>query len=113
MASSELHILVHAGGESTRVRTGTPKALLDLCGKPLLGHILDVAGDLAGQSHALVVGSTHQEPIESWMQKAGYQDWKIVVQPEARGTGDAVKCALAEMPSLGKLLINNQLLIKY
>ena len=105
MASPELHILVLAGGESTRVKTGTPKALLDLCGRPLLGHILDLAGDLGGQSHTLVVGSTHQALIKSWMQKDGMQGWSSVVQPEAKGTGDAVRCALAELPATGKVLI--------
>jgi bifunctional UDP-N-acetylglucosamine pyrophosphorylase/glucosamine-1-phosphate N-acetyltransferase len=105
MASPELHILVLAGGESTRVKTGTPKALLDLCGQPLLGHILDVAGNLTAQSHTLVLGPTHQAPIEAWMQKAGYEAWKVVIQPEAKGTGDAVRCALASLPATGKLLI--------
>lgn len=105
MASPKLHILVLAGGESTRVRTGAPKALLDLCGRPLLDYILGAADSLGPESTTLVLGPTHQAPIESWLKSSSRNGWKVVIQPEARGTGDAVRCALAELPAEGRVLI--------
>lgn len=107
---SALHVLVLAGGNSTRIRTGGPKALLDLCGLPLLEHVFRAVDPLQAVEKAIVLGPTHREPIESWMQKAGRLDsagggWKIALQPEARGTGDAVACGLSQLPAQGRLLI--------
>ena len=103
--------MVLAGGESTRVRTGSPKALLDLCGRPLLDHVLrSLDGLSAGASRTvgrrvLILGSTHREPIEDWLASAGHGAWQAVLQPVARGTGDAVRCALEALPEQGRVLI--------
>jgi bifunctional UDP-N-acetylglucosamine pyrophosphorylase / glucosamine-1-phosphate N-acetyltransferase len=108
--STALHVLVLAGGNSTRTRTGGPKALLDLCGLPLLEHVFRAVDPLQAGEHAIVLGPTHREPIEAWMRKAGRHveaggAWKIALQPEARGTGDAVACGLSQLPKQGRLLI--------
>lgn len=108
--STALHVLVLAGGNSTRTRTGGPKALLDLCGLPLLEHVFRAVDPLQAGEHAIVLGPTHREPIEAWMRKAGRHaeaggHWKIALQPEALGTGDAVACGLSQLPNQGRLLI--------
>jgi bifunctional UDP-N-acetylglucosamine pyrophosphorylase/glucosamine-1-phosphate N-acetyltransferase len=108
--STALHVLVLAGGNSTRTRTGGPKALLDLCGLPLLEHVFRAVDPLQAGAHAIVLGPTHREPIEAWMRKSGRHaeaggGWKIAIQPEARGTGDAVACGLSQLPEEGRLLI--------
>jgi bifunctional UDP-N-acetylglucosamine pyrophosphorylase / glucosamine-1-phosphate N-acetyltransferase len=103
-----LHILILAGGESTRIGTGGPKALLDLCGRPLLEHIFAATEGLPDGQRAIVLGPKHRQPIENWMEKAGYlgdQAWKVALQPVARGTGDAVACGLSQLPDEGRLLI--------
>lgn len=111
MASSDLHVVVLAGGESTRIRTGGPKALLDLCGMPLLEHVLQAAsgepdGLLArAASRTLVIGPRHRAPIETWLAKSPHADWRLALQPQARGTGDAVRCALDGLPAAGRALI--------
>ncbi len=105
MADSSLHVLILAGGESTRIRTGGPKALLPLCGRPLLEHIFAATEDLATSAKTLVLGPRHREPIEAWLEKAGHRDWQVVIQEVARGTGDAVRCALEVLPEDGRLLI--------
>lgn len=56
MSAVDLHLLVLAAGNSTRIRTGTPKALLDLCGRPLISHILQHAEPLGVASSTLVLG---------------------------------------------------------
>lgn len=108
--SAALHVLVLAGGNSTRTRTGGPKALLDLCGLPLLEHVFRAVDPLGAGQHVIVLGPKHREPIEGWMQKAGRHvdadgDWRVALQPEARGTGDAVLCGLPQLPEEGRLLI--------
>ncbi len=119
-ASQPLHILILAGGESTRIRTGGPKALLDLCGAPLLEHIFRSADSLTAGQRAIVLGPKHQPQIEAWMEKGGRlatnnaeaaaepgkkSRWQIAVQPIAKGTGDAVLCGLSALPQEGRLLI--------
>lgn len=107
MAATPLHVLILAGGESTRIRTGGPKALLDLCGRPLLEHIFAAVEDMgaAVASRTLILGPKHREPIEAWLGKTGHEDWKVVIQEVARGTGDAVRCGLEVLPEDGRLLI--------
>jgi len=105
MVDSPLHVLILAGGESTRLRTGGPKALLDLCGRPLLEHIFRATDELSPASQVLVLGPTHREPIEKWLHKAGHDAWQVVIQEVARGTGDAVGCALEVLPEEGRLLV--------
>ncbi len=105
MSASELHLLVLAGGESTRIRTGGPKALLDLLGRPLLHHVLRAAESVEAASRLLVLGTTHREPIEAWLRVSEHRDWRVVIQEQARGTGDAVRCALEALPARGRVLI--------
>ena len=54
MADLPLHVLVLAGGNSTRIRTGGPKALLDLCGMPMIEHIFRTCEDLPAKSRATI-----------------------------------------------------------
>jgi len=103
--ASPLHVLILAGGESSRLRTGGPKALLELSGRPLLEHIFAATEELEVASRVLVLGPKHRDPIEKWLQKAGHDAWQVVIQEVARGTGDAVSCALKVLPEEGRLLV--------
>ncbi len=111
MADRELHVVVLAGGDSTRIRTGGPKALLDLCGIPLLDHVLRAATGEAGTvlgsaaSRTLVLGPRHREPIERWLAGSSHSAWRTVLQEKARGTGDAVACAMNTLPESGRVLV--------
>lgn len=105
MAAAPLHALILAGGESSRLRTGGPKALLDLCGYPLLEHIFRATDGLELASRALVLGPTHRQPIEDWLGKAGRDAWQVVLQDRPLGTGHAVRCALEVLPQEGRLLV--------
>ncbi|MCH2111509.1 MAG: NTP transferase domain-containing protein [Planctomycetes bacterium] len=53
----------------------------------------------------MVLGPTHRESLESWLGSSGREGWTVVEQPEPRGTGDAVRCALEAMPEEGDVLI--------
>ena len=53
----------------------------------------------------LVLGPTHRQPIEEWLNSSAHKHWQVAIQPEANGTGDAVRCALDVLPPDGKVLI--------
>lgn len=111
MGAADLHVIVLAGGDSTRIRTGGPKALLDLCGLPLIAHVLRAAEGgpgsplTAAATRTLVLGPRHREPIETWLRGSPYAGWRVAIQERARGTGDAVASALAGLPTDGRVLI--------
>ena len=48
-------VIVLAAGEGTRMRTTTPKMLNEVCGRPMLGHVLAAARELRPQRVFLVV----------------------------------------------------------
>ena len=100
-----LHIVILAGGDSKRIGTGGPKALLDLCGLPLIEHIFRACKDLDAASCTLVLGPTHRPLIENWLVDSDYSGWNIVEQPQALGTGDAVRCALDSIDGDGQILV--------
>jgi len=78
---------------------------LDLCGCPLLDHLLRAAEGLPAVSRTLVLGNAHRAPLEAWLHESSHGDWKTVIQEQALGTGDAVRAGLAALPAQGWVLI--------
>ena len=90
-------VIVLAAGEGTRMRTATPKMLNEVCGRPMLGHVLAAARDLRPQRLILVVSDLHG-------QVAGYarEHWPeaALVLQERRGswgTGHAVRTVVESL----------------
>jgi bifunctional UDP-N-acetylglucosamine pyrophosphorylase/glucosamine-1-phosphate N-acetyltransferase len=90
-------VIVLAAGEGTRMRTATPKMLNEVCGQPMLGHVLAAARDLRPQRLILVVSDLHG-------QVAGYarEYWPeaALVLQERRGswgTGHAVRTVVESL----------------
>ena len=84
-------VIVLAAGEGTRMRTATPKMLNEVCGRPMLGHVLAAARELRPQQLIVVVSDLTG-------QVAGYvrEHWPeatLVVQERrgSWGTGHAVR----------------------
>ena len=77
------------------MRSTTPKVLHHVAGRSLLGHVLEAAATLEPEHVIVVVGhgrelvAAHVEEIAPWA--------LTVVQEEQRGTGHAVRIALADM----------------
>jgi bifunctional UDP-N-acetylglucosamine pyrophosphorylase / glucosamine-1-phosphate N-acetyltransferase len=84
-------VIVLAAGEGTRMRTATPKMLNEVCGRPMLGHVLAAASDLRPERLILVVsdlnGQVADYAREHWPEAA------LVVQERrgSWGTGHAVR----------------------
>ena len=104
--SSRTAAVVLAAGLGTRMRSRTPKILHPLCGRPMLAYVLD-AWDEAVAEHAstsvadpanaprpVVVYSPPTAAVsEAFDGRAAF-----ALQDEPRGTGDAVRAALAAVP---------------
>jgi bifunctional UDP-N-acetylglucosamine pyrophosphorylase / glucosamine-1-phosphate N-acetyltransferase len=83
-----LACIVMAGGKGTRMRSALPKVLHPVCGRPILSWVLDAART-AGARELVVVTPPEDDAIDAVLDGASR-----VIQPEARGTGDAVTCGM-------------------
>lgn len=97
-------VIVLAAGEGTRMRSATPKALHRMCGRSLLGHVLAAAGTLRPELSLVVVGHGRGQVEE--LLRDRHPDVVPAVQEDQRGTGHAVRTALAAHPDVeGTLLV--------
>jgi bifunctional UDP-N-acetylglucosamine pyrophosphorylase / glucosamine-1-phosphate N-acetyltransferase len=98
-------VIVLAAGEGKRMKSTTPKVLHPLLGRSLVGHVLAAAAPLAAQRTIVVVGVGADRVSEHLAEIA--PGAVPVLQTEQRGTGHAVRIALAatlaEPPTAGVL----------
>lgn len=71
-----------------------PKVLHEICGKPLLTHVLDASSVLRA-AKTIVVLSPKRPQIRRILNKK----IAVALQKEARGTADAVSCSVKDIPS--------------
>ena len=101
MASQGPIVIVLAAGEGKRMRSATPKVLHAIAGRSLIGHVLEAASAIEPAHVVVVIGHgrdqvlAHVEEIAPWVD--------MVVQEEQRGTGHAVRIALAALASAQEL----------
>lgn len=88
--------VILAGGAGRRMGGGVPKPLLELAGRPLALHVAHAAAAAAERVH-LVHGPELAEPMAR-LAAAGGPLHELHVQPEPRGTADALARAL---PAIG------------
>jgi bifunctional UDP-N-acetylglucosamine pyrophosphorylase/glucosamine-1-phosphate N-acetyltransferase len=86
---SETAAIVLAAGKSTRMKSGLPKVLHEICGRPLLHYVMS-ACRLAGVDKLVVVVGSGKEQVQKRF--AGADDVVWVEQAEQNGTGHAVQC---------------------
>jgi len=89
-----LEILVLAAGQGKRMRSSLPKVLHPLAGRPLLGHVLATARELAPRKVVVVHGHGGEQVKEVFSQEKIH--WAL--QAEQSGTAHAVMQA---MPLVG------------
>ena len=85
-----LDIIVLAAGLGKRMRSGLPKVLHPLAGRPLLAHVLDAARELSPRKTIIVHGHGAEQV------RARFPDASLAwaLQAEQLGTGHAVMQAL-------------------
>ena len=87
--------IILAAGESTRMKSRTPKVLHSFAGKTLLQRVMNSVGGLDPVTMAVVV--RHERERVSAAARSYDEQVRIVVQDDVPGTGRAVQCALAEI----------------
>lgn len=106
-----LSVIVLAAGKGTRMRSSRPKVLFDVCGKPALAHVVEVAAELGAARVAVVVGQDGREACEQVLAAHGAADRLLfAVQDPPRGTGHAVQEAVA---ALGAAAAEDDVLVLY
>ena len=101
--SSDLHIIVLAAGEGTRMKSVTPKVLHSICGRTLLGHVIHAVTELIPKDLAVVVGAGREQVEEHIGQIAPKA--RTIFQERRGGTGHATQLALAAGAPTGTVLI--------
>jgi bifunctional UDP-N-acetylglucosamine pyrophosphorylase/glucosamine-1-phosphate N-acetyltransferase len=87
--------IVLAAGEGVRMRSARPKVLHELAGRSMLAHTLSAVLEGAAGDVAVVVGPDRDSVAAEALKVA--PGAKIVVQPERRGTADAVLAARGQI----------------
>ena len=108
MSTPPLDILVMAAGKGTRMKSRHPKVLQRLAGRALLGHVLDVAAQLAPRRVVAITGhgATEVEAACAGLVSpgAGFDqnfDLKFARQEPQLGTGHAVQQAMPALAEFG------------
>ena len=96
-----LHIIILAAGQGTRMCSAQPKVLHPLAGRPLLAHVLATASALDPQFIHLVYGHGGDQV------RAAFSDDRVewVEQSEQLGTGHAVLQAMPGIPDEAVVLV--------
>jgi len=78
--------VILAAGKGERMKSATPKVLHNICGRPMLGYVLDLVKELKIKTCVTVLGYKNEE-----VKKYLGSSTKTVLQKKLVGTGDAVK----------------------
>ena len=95
-----LSAIVLAAGLGTRMRSEVIKVLHRLCGRPMIEYPLRLLAPLGVARTVLVLG--HQaDAVAAQLGERAVQvpDQRIALQAQQRGTADAVRCALPQLPA--------------
>ena len=84
--SSKLAVVIMAAGKGAQLKSRRPKALLEVCGKPLLSHVIGAVRGVVAPAHVFVVVGAQDEQVRQAVAAAGVQ---FVDQPEQRGASHA------------------------
>ncbi|MFO1050701.1 MAG: NTP transferase domain-containing protein [Planctomycetota bacterium] len=101
--SSPLAVLVLAAGLGKRTKVSLPKVLLPLCGRNLLGTVLDEVQALSPAKTVVVLHHGRDRVQKALADRTGLT---LVDQGTPRGTGHAVQVAMAAIPDFrGDVLV--------
>ena len=89
---TDLHVIILAAGQGSRMRSSLPKVLHPVAHRPMVAHVL-AAARAANAASITGVVSPNMPMIEACFDGHG-----LAVQEMPKGTGDAVKAALGVIP---------------
>ncbi|MDD5770730.1 MAG: NTP transferase domain-containing protein [Candidatus Omnitrophica bacterium] len=89
---NDIAVIILAAGKSTRMKSDLPKVLHSLCGRPMLGYVLDLVAALKPGKVVTVLG--YRQELVRKVIPSGV---KACIQKRLLGTADAVKSGLAAL----------------
>ena len=95
-----LHIVILAAGQGSRMKSDLPKVLHKVAGKSMLQHVIDTVSHLEADGIHIVIGHG-SEQVKSNI--VGNVNW--CYQAEQLGTGHAVAQALPSIPANSQVLV--------
>lgn len=106
-ATSKTSVIILAAGLGKRMHSSLPKVLVPVCGRPMLfNSLLQLQAVIPDAHVAIVVGHQKEKVIEQ-VRSQGFQlKIDFIDQPEQKGTGHAVKCAMVS--DWGKRAVANK-----
>src|SRR5690554_739726 len=102
-----LNIVILAAGMGKRMKSGLPKVLHPIAGRPMLSHLLETARALNPDRLFIVVGHAADKVKAAF---PGQADLQFVLQAEQLGTGHAVQQVAGELVEEGD---HDQTLVLY
>ena len=106
--SIPLDIVIMAAGKGTRMQSRTPKVLQRLAGRPLLGHVLDLAAQLQPRQVVAITGHGATEVEAASAGLVGPESsfsLQFARQEPQLGTGHAVQQALPHLAGDGLVVV--------
>ena len=100
---NRLAVIVLAAGKGTRMRSKLPKVLHEVCGLPMVAHVLDAARELDPERLIVVIGH-EAETVRAALAAA---DVTFVEQTQLLGTADAVKRCKEAAAGCDEVLVLN------
>jgi len=96
---SNFSVIILAAGEGKRMKSKRPKVMHLVFDTTMIDHVVAAAKGLGPKKVTVVVGEQHKQVR---VQGKGVT---LAVQPVPRGTADAVKCAVKDIPRTAKDII--------
>ena len=94
-------VVVLAAGRGTRMRSRLPKVLHHLAGRALVAHPVAAATEATGATPVVVVAPDQEQAVAALLGDAA----TLVTQPQARGTGDALRSVPERLRSSGTVVV--------
>ena len=95
MTTNSLAAIILAAGKGTRMRSKRAKVLHELGGEPMIARAVRAVGALEPDPIVIVVGHEARE-VEA---AVNFPNARFALQEPQRGTGDAARCALGQLPA--------------
>ncbi|MGO9082111.1 MAG: bifunctional N-acetylglucosamine-1-phosphate uridyltransferase/glucosamine-1-phosphate acetyltransferase [Streptosporangiaceae bacterium] len=97
-------VIILAAGEGTRMKAPVPKMLHEVCGRAMLGHVIDAARQLHPERLIVVIGHGGGQVADYLAVHA--PEVVTVVQERRGGTGHAVRMAIEQVgPIAGTVVV--------
>ena len=87
-------VFIMAAGLGTRMKSDTPKVLHKVAGRPMLHWVVTAARAAGAERVVAILGHKHEQVKAALDASFGAGSVDVALQPEQRGTGHAVQCAL-------------------